>query len=234
MNLLKSLIVLVCLFSFIIPNVLAETKNQTLHARIDESLGGVLRLKLEYIVDGALYYPNVVSKGSSNEWRINLKNGRVNIVLTLLGRDYPYSGKLPLGQRVEVPIATGIKLFLYTTVRAPIMVDGRGSTDKGSLVFPYEGSQSFIVKVPEDAVEGETIKISIPAQLNIKAGAKIDLVMIKRDIAEVDLGFFDLDPVLEGEMKVGRVKPPIGGIVIALLVILILIILAIIVLRRRF
>jgi len=217
-----------------IPNVLAETKNQTLHVRIDESLGDVLRLKLEYIVDSALYYPNVVSKGSSNEWRVSLRNGRVNIVLILLGRDYSYSGKLPLGQRVEVPIATGIKLFLYATVKAPIIVGGRSSTDKGSLVFPYEGAQSFIVKVPEDAVEGETIKISIPAQLNIKAGAKIDLVIIKRDIAEVDLGFFDLDPVLEGEMKVGRIKPSIGGIVIALLVVLILIILAIIVLRRRF
>jgi len=167
----------------------------------DISLGPV-KVMIDYSIQADLNHPPTALKGSTIDCKVSLRNGKVTITVSVAGQRFSHTADLPLGKRVEVPVAIGVKAFLYTTVSTPIQVSGKGESDLLSLDFLSEGTRSFKVHVSEGAMEGDSITISLPMHLNIKVGLKIDLLIFKADIAEEDIGSFKLNPTLESSLRI--------------------------------
>ncbi|MEM1579003.1 MAG: hypothetical protein QXN34_01095 [Archaeoglobaceae archaeon] len=66
----------------------------------------------------------------------------------------------------------------------------------------------------EDAMEGDSITISLPMHLNIIVRLKIDLLIFKADIAERDIGSFRLNPTLESSLRITE-RPVLSSIILS-------------------
>lgn len=189
-----------------LPSVNAVSKTVTASTG-NRNLGGVATIRVDYSINVNLNHPSTATKGSTTNWVVDTSGGSVTVTIAVAGQSYSKSFSLRLGEEREISVATGVKVSIMAAASAQVAVNGPASSEIPSLYFSSGGSKSFSVTVDSDAEIGETVSVSMPFYLTLKAGLKIDLVVLKREVAQTNLGTFSMNPTVYGTMSITEQEP---------------------------
>lgn len=175
----------------------------------DVNLGGVLTLRVDYSLSVDLSGPKTGTQGQALNYQIAARGGSVQITVRIAGQTYSKSVSLPLGQSVDIPVATGLAINIFATAQSSLAISGPANANVNTFAWSAEGSQPFKVTISSNAQEGSTIGITAPTSIVLNAGASISLPLIgNKQIASTSLGTFQASPTPSENIQVASQQKP--------------------------
>ena len=167
-------------------------------------IAGVATAKIDYNLEAEVKHDDDGESGQSQTWDVNMKNGKIGLSLNVAGQHMPITQDLILGKRIDINAAPGIKVNLFTTATAPIIVSGPAHTNKNNLEWSSAGPQSFTLFISDSAQKGDKVEIRLPVKIKVNIGLTIDLLVLKKEISSIPIGSFDVDPQIVETIEIGK------------------------------
>ena len=185
--------------------VFAYSNTHQIGITTDEiGIAGVASAKIDYNLEVEVKHGDGVESGQSQIWDVDMKNGKIVLSLNVAGQHIPITQDLPLGKRIEINAAPGIKVNLFATASAPIMINGPAHTNANNLDWSSAGPQSFTLFISDNAQKGDKTEVRLPVKIKANIGLTIDLLVLKKEIASIPVGTFDANPEIVETIEIGK------------------------------
>lgn len=166
------------------------------------NLAGVATIRVDYSLYINVKCPTQAVRGSVTNWQATTKNGRAAIEIDVAGQTFSKTFSLALGRNVNLDVTTGVKAFFFVTASNTIEVSGPATSNASALDFSSEGTKNLHISISDQAEIGDTVSVSMPFFATISVGLKIDLVILKREIASTKLGTFSMSPTISESISI--------------------------------
>lgn len=184
-------------------NAFAETKTHHVFISTGSQQLGPASIEIKYDVSFDLVRPSSVQANDFVTIDMVPKTGKLSITLDVAGNSYTVDKDLNLGSSVDIDVAPGIELFVLTSSSSFASIEG--PVDKNTQTLSWLGTapQSIQFTVSNNANQGDSIKLTVPVLIDVNAGLRLDLIILKQDLGQVRIGSFQAQPVIEETIPIG-------------------------------
>jgi len=186
-----------------IRNVFAETKTHDAFISTGSQQLGPASIEIKYDVSFDLARPSSVQPNDFVTIDMIPKTGKLSVTLDVAGSSYTIDKDLNLGSSVDIDVAPGIELFVSTSASSFANIEG--PVDKNTQTLSWLGTspQNIQFTVSNSATPGDSIKLTVPVSIDVNAGLRLDLLILKQDLGQVQIGSFQAQPVIEETIPIG-------------------------------
>jgi len=184
-------------------NAFAETKTHHVFISTGSQQLGPASIEIKYDVSFDLVRPSSVQPNNFVTIDMIPKTGKLSITLDVAGSSYTIDKDLNLGSSVDIDVAPGIELFVSTSSSARANIEG--PVDKNTQTLSWAGTapQSIQFTVSNNANQGDSIVLTVPVSIDVNAGLRLDLLILKQDLGQVQVGSFQAQPIIEETIPIG-------------------------------
>lgn len=181
----------------------AETKTHHVFISTGSQQLGPASIEIKYDVSFDLARPSSVQPNDFVTIDMIPKTGKLSVTLDVAGSSYTIDKDLNLGSSVDIDVAPGIELFISTSSSSQANIEG--PVDKNTQTLSWSGfaPQSIQFTVSNNANQGDSIVLTVPVSIDVNAGLRLDLIIIKQDLGQVQVGSFQAQPIIEETIPIG-------------------------------